>query len=235
MKVKHAGQFFSEEEKEKISAAIKAAETITSGEIATMVVERSDSYREAETLGAILLAGLLAFIVEVLLEYIGVSGGYNDWNTIGFPGTEFLLYGGSIWTFIPMVFLFFLPVLHLFRRYPALKLPLVGKKRIEEAVRERAVRAFFEKRLYKTRDETGILIFISLLERKVWILGDKGIDRKVSHTAWKELVKELSLGIREERACEILCSVISKIGEELERHFPRKADDVNELSDEVLN
>lgn len=235
MKVKHAGHFFNEEEKEKISAAVKAAEANTSGEIASMVVDRSDSYREAETLGAILLAGLLAFLVEVILEALTISAGNYEWSGNSHLGTEFLLHGVSIWTFIPLTFLFFLPTRYLFRKYPALKLPLVGRKRIDEAVRERAVQAFYEKGLYKTRDETGILIFISLLERKVWILGDRGIDRKISHTAWKELVRELSLGIREKRACESLCSVISKIGAELARHFPQKVDDVNELSDEVLN
>ncbi len=235
MKVERAGDFFSEEEKIKINNAVKAAESNTSGEIATMVVAASDSYREAETLGAILTAGLLSFVVEVLLEYYAVSMGNNDWNRLNFSSTEFFLYGGSIWTFIPMVFVLFLPVRHLFRSYPALKLPFAGKKRIEEAVRERAVRAFYEKRLYKTRDETGILIFISLLERKVWILGDRGVDNKLSHSAWQELVKKLTRGIREGKACEALCNVIFLMGIELERHFPRRSDDVNELSDELLH
>jgi putative membrane protein len=235
MKVKRASDFFSEEEKEKINKAVKAAESNTSGEIATMVVKASDSYREAETLGAILTAGLLSFIVEVLLEYYAVTIGNNDWNSLRFSSMEFLLYGGSIWTFIPMVFVLFLPVRYLFKIYPNLKLPFAGKKRIEEAVRERAVRAFFEKRLYKTRDETGVLIFISLLERKVWILGDKGVDKKISHSVWQGLVKEITRGIREEKSCEALCSVICLIGTELERHFPRRSDDVNELSDELLD
>ncbi len=235
MKMKQAGHFFSEEEKEKISAAVKAAEANTSGEIATMVVDRSNSYREAETLGAILLSGLLSFIIEVLLEYIAVSNWNNDWNNLKFSGTDFLLYGGSIWTFIPMVFLFFLPVRYFFKRCPVFKLSFAGKRRIDEAVRERAVRAFYEKGLYKTRDENGILVFISLLERKVWILGDRGINKKIPHDAWKGLVRELTQGIREGRACENLCSVISRIGTELGRHFPLESDDVNELSDNVLN
>lgn len=235
MNVKRASDFFSDEEKQKINKAVKTAEAKTSGEIATMVVKASDSYREAETLGAVLTAGLLAFIVEVLLEYYAVSIRNNDWNSIQFPGVEFLLYGGSIWTFIPMVFGVFLPVRYLFRSYPALKLPFAGKKRIEEAVRERAVRAFFEKRLYKTRDETGILIFISLLERKVWILGDRGVNNKLPHSAWQGLVKDLTRGIRESKACEALCNVIFLIGIELQRHFPRRSDDVNELGDELLD
>ncbi len=228
--MKQSGHYFSEYEKEKICAAVKSAEANTSGEIATMVVPQSSSYREAETLGALLLSALLAFIVEGVLEYIAVT----NWNDTRLLSADFFFYGGSLWTFIPMVFLFFFPLCHLFRRWPLLKLSFTGKRRINEAVRDRAVRAFFEKRLYKTRDENGILVFISLLERKVWILGDRGINEKIPHLAWRGLVKELTQGIREGVAADSLCSLISSIGIELERHFPKKSDDVNELSDNML-
>jgi len=75
---------------------------------------------------------------------------------------------------------------------------------------------------------------MSLLEHKVWILGDRGIDRKIPKQAWLALAGELSGGIREGRACEALCSVIASCGEELARHFPRKVDDIDELSNDVL-
>ena len=225
---------FNEAEKEKIKGAVKAAEMNTAGEIATMVVERSDSYREAETLGAVLIAGLLALLVEILLEYSVVSSASPEWGEAGRGWGLFILYGISIWTYIPLVILFFFPSKIIFRKYPLLKLPLVGKKRIDEAVRERAVRAFYEKGLYKTRDETGVLIFISHMERKVWILGDRGINRKVQHSFWTALVRELSNGLRENRACDALCGIIEKLGRELAAHYPKKPDDINELSDEVL-
>lgn len=235
MKAKAAARVFNDDEREKIANAVKAVEMKTSGEIATMVVDHSDSYREAETLGAVLLAGLLALIVEVLLEYLAVHAGIYEWSNGSHKRGLFFLYGISIWTYVPMVFVFFFPAKFIFKRFPMLKLPLVGRKRVDEAVRERAVRAFYEKGLYKTRDETGVLIFISLMERKVWILGDRGIDRKVSHSTWGEYARELTTGLRENKACEALCNIIGKIGMEVCVHFPRKVDDVNELSDEVLN
>ena len=235
MKTLQAAQFFSEAEKEKIREAVASVEKSTAGEIATMVVDRSDSYREADILGAVLLAGFLALIIEVLLEYYVVTGGSAVWSGTNQENLQMVLYGISIWAYIPMAFLLFFPSRLLFRKFPALKLPLIGKKRIEEAVRERAVRAFYEKALYKTRDETGVLIFISLLERKVWILGDRGIDRKIPHTYWQTLVGEITAGLSEAHACEALCAVIRKIGEELARLFPGKSDDYNELSDEILH
>ncbi len=233
MKTVKSRHFFNDKDKEAIRVAVETAESSTSGEIAPMVVDHSDSYREAEVLGGVLLAGLLAFIISVLIEYAAVSAGTAEWGGTN-NNTHFLHYGIYIWTYIPLVILFFFPSRYLFRRYPALKLPLVGRKRIEQAVRERAVRAFYEKGLYKTRDETGVLVFISLLERKVWILGDRGVDRKIPHSCWQGLARELSAGIRDDRACEALCAVINSIGKEMAVHFPRRPDDTNELSDQII-
>jgi putative membrane protein len=234
MNGKRSERFFSEEDNARIRSAIKAAEEGTSGEIVAMVADRSDSYREAETLGAVLTAALCAFLVEISFRLIPLWLPASDWGHGGGVGAELLLHGVSVWTYVPLVFLLFFPARYLLRKFETLKLSFVGRKRIDEAVRERAVRAFYEKGLYKTRDETGILIFLSLLEHKVWILGDRGIDARISHDIWKSLARDLSRGMREKRACEALCSAISACGAELARHFPRRPDDTNELADDVI-
>ncbi len=210
MKRKRAHTFFSDAERERIRLAVEGAEATTSGEIATMVVDHSDLYREAEILGTFLVAGLGAVVVAIAIHHV------------------------TVWSYVPLVSLLFFPVRQLFKRFPHLKLSFVGRRRLAEAVRERAIRAFYEKGLHRTREETGILIFISLLERKVWILGDRGINERIAPHFWHHFARELSRGIREGRACEALCNVIAGCGVELARHFPRRADDVNELSDEVL-
>ncbi len=235
MNKKKSASFFTEEENARIRSAIEKAEANTSGEIVTMVIDHSDSYREAEILGAVLTAAFCAFLFEITIQ-IGLLWFSNSgWGAGSALNAEIVLYGVSLWTYIPLVIILFFPLRLLFRRYEVLKLPFVGKTRIEEAVRERAVRAFFEKELYRTRDETGILIFLSLLEHKVWILADRGINSRLPHDQWQELARELSLGMREKRACEALCEVIGSCGEVLAQHFPRKADDTNELADHVLH
>lgn len=203
--------FFTDTEIETIRGAVVAAEAGTAGEIATMVVDESDSYREALLLGVLFLAGCLALIVAVAIHHV------------------------TIWTYIPVLLVLALPCYGLFHRFPRLKLLFVEKKRLNEAVRERAIRAFYEKGLYRTRNETGVLIFISALERKVWILGDRGINEKIRPESWQDLASQLAMGIRQGRACEALCSVIATCGRELTRHFPRSLEgDINELSDEVI-
>lgn len=202
--------FFSAAEKEMIRQAVAEAELGSSGEIVTMVVSESERYREAEQLGALFVAGLLGVIAAVMLRHV------------------------TIWTYIPSVLLLFFPLLALFRRFPRLKLPFVGPRRQARAVHERALRAFYERGLYRTREETGILILISTLERKVWILGDRGINEKIPPGSWQALAGELAAGIRSGRAAEALCRVVTGCGSELSRHFPRRADDRNELSDQII-
>ena len=220
MKVPKAHTFFNDEEKERIRKAVETAEARTSGEIATMIVDQSDRYHEAEVLGGVMVAGLAALIISIAVHYAAIL--------------SHLPLDMTIWSYVPLVFLLYFPARSLFVRFPHLKLPFIDRKRLMHAVRERAVRAFFEKRLYKTRDENGILIFISIMERKVWIIGDRGIDRQVSHETWNAMAREISAGIGGGDACEALCRVTEQCGEVLGGHFPRRADNTNELSDELI-
>jgi putative membrane protein len=228
--------FFSDGDLESVRAAVERAEKTTSGEIAVMVVDQSDSYREAATLGAVLLAALMSLVIEFLV--MALPGTVDVWTHSSAPGTLHLIaeYSRyvSLWTFIPVVFLLYFPVIYLLNRVPGIKLLFVGNGRINEAVRERALRAFYERRLYRTRDETGILLFITILERRVWIIGDRGINAKIAPDHWKALAAELASGIKAGKPAQAACSVIGRCGEELTRHFPIKADDTNELSNEVI-
>jgi putative membrane protein len=115
-----------------------------------------------------------------------------------------------------------------------LKVRLLGAGRKEHAVRERALRAFFEKGLYKTKENTGVLFFLSLLERKVRVLADKGIYQKIGQETLDRHAKTVSQGVREGRACDALCEAIEGVGQLLAKHFPMKAGDIDELPDEVI-
>lgn len=210
MNSRDVANFFTDSERETIRQAVRAAERTTSGEIATMVVDESDSYPEAATLGAVLVAALVGCIVSILIRHV------------------------TIWSYVPLVCMLYFPARLMFKAFPRIKLCFASGRRIEEAVRERAVRAFYEKGLYKTREETGILIFLSLLEHKVWILGDRGINEKIPAGSWQTLASDLAAGIRDGRACDALVDVIVRCAKVLSENFPRKEDDVDELSNELL-
>lgn len=235
MKIK-ASEFFSPEEKENISKFIKKAESGTSGEIAVMVLDSSDSYIEAETFGAFILSGFFSLLFELIKSSVlSFEPGWESGN-LNFPYNLFIeaAKNASIWTYIPMVFILYFIFKFILSKLPEIKILFISGKRIEETVRERAVRAFYEKELYKTKDETGILIFISLLEHRVWILGDRGINAKIAPDFWKDIASDLSAGIRKKEHGKSVCQAISKCGEELSGYFPIKKGDINELTDEVI-
>lgn len=205
-----ADSFFTPEEKETIAKNIGEVETKTAGEMAVMVVDTSDSYPESLVVSGILMGGLSALFVTDLF--------FND----------------SLWIFLPLAALLAFVFGWFTNQLPMVKRYFILKARIEEEVEQRAVQAFYEKGLNKTRDNTGVLFFISLLEHKAWILADKGIYSKIPQETLQEYAVDIATGIKEGRAAQVLCQEISKVGEILAEHFPIKGDDTNELSNQVF-
>ncbi len=205
-----ADRFFSAEEKQRLKSTIQEVESKTIGEIVVVVVDHSDHYIEAEILGGIILGSLISLILSLLFFH------------------------SSIWSYVPLSFILFFPCWFLFKKLKVLKKLLIGMRRKEEAVRLRAERVFFEKGLYKTRKNTGVLFFLSLLERKIWVLADKGIYEKMDPETLNRHAGEVSRGIRESRACEALSRAIQEIGDLLSQHFPITPDDINELPDGII-
>ena len=205
-----ARTFFREPERLRIEEAIRSIECCSIGEVAVVVADSSDHYLEAEVLGSIFLSSFASLLLT----------------------TSF--FHASLWSYIPFSILFFFPFRVLLSKIPVVKLSLVGKKRKETAVREGALKAFYERGLYRTKQNTGVLFFLSLLEHKVWILADKGICEKIDQDTLNRFSQTVSQGIKEGRACDALCDAMKEAGDLLARHFPSTAGDTDELSDKVM-
>ena len=205
-----AEHFFSESERKRIEEATMLAESCTTGEIAVMIVDQSSHYREAELLGGVSLGSLAALVLTIFFFH------------------------ESIWWYIPLSFILFFPAWFLFKYFHRLKILCVGNRREQFAVRERAVKAFYEKGLYKTKDNTGILFFISLLEHKVWVLADKGILDKIDQSILNKFARQVARGVKEGLAADALVSAIRETAELLAKHYPCGPEDINELSNKLL-
>jgi putative membrane protein len=205
----NADKFFTEAEKERIRQAIITAESKTAGEIVPMVVTSSARYTEVELLG--LVTGLL---VGIVVEWF-----WGDpW------GSEYL----NLW---PVVGAF---AGFLLGRVPTIKRLVAPKSRIAEAVHTLALASFSEHGLHYTREHTGILILVSLLEHRVEVLADRGINAKVESGTWQEIVHILTDGLKSGNACDAFCKAIERCGEILAAHFPRAADDKDELPNRLV-
>jgi len=211
-----AKKFLAETDKEKIKQAVESAERETSGEIVPMVVSCSYHYPMASVIGAIAFALPLSIVLAHVVGGLLWIGTTNMWLFIGILTVTFVIFHEMV------------------KRISGLKRLFISKKEMEEEVREAALTRFFKEELYKTRDETGILIFISVFERKVWVLADKGINAKVPENQWEGIVNHIVEGIKSRRQGDAICEAVTRIGETLKAHFPIKADDTNELKNLIV-
>jgi putative membrane protein len=96
----------------------------------------------------------------------------------------------------------------------------------------RAEAAFLEEQVFRTRDRTGILVFLALYEHRAVILADQGIHRAVPSGLWQELVDELVAGVAAGEAARALERTVRRCGEVLVEHrVARQPDDRDELDD----
>ncbi len=215
-------RLFSREEEERVRAAVNAAEGKTSGEIVPYVVAASDSYEGALWKGAALgaLAGPLVW--GVVLRTFDIWGG---------PFAAFA--GGMLSWAIPAALGAGLGYVAAAAIGP-LRRWLVSAEILDRRARRRAAVAFLEEEIFRTEERTGILIFLSLFEHRVVVMGDEGINRRVEPEEWQEIVDGIIAGIREQRSVEALIAAIGKCGTLLERRGVEiRPEDENELSDEL--
>jgi hypothetical protein len=100
--------------------------------------------------------------------------------------------------------------------------------------RERALELFGALRLWDTERNCGVLLYLSLGDRDVEIVADRGIQRAVGYAAWKDICERMRAEFREGRFEDGVVAGIRAIAELLARHFPREAQDRNELPDQPL-
>lgn len=116
---------------------------------------------------------------------------------------------------------------------PSWRRLLVGHDTLERRVRMRAAQAFLDEELFATRDRTGVLLFVALFERRVEIVCDEGVRRKVPEGVWPEVASELARGLRTHQAGPALVAAVERCGVLLEAHgVERRPDDADELSND---
>ena len=100
-------------------------------------------------------------------------------------------------------------------------------------IEEIARREFQLLGMTKTKDRTGILIFLLLQDKKFYILADEGINSKVEEGAWNKIADEMSSHFSQKNFRAGMIHGVQAVGEALSKFFPRKSDDTNELPNDV--
>ncbi len=210
---------FTKEEQDALSAAVASAEKKTSGEIVPFVVRRSAPHRAAY------YRGITWAVFAMMLVILLLSQFYAGWD-LGWVFTP----AGTIGSLVSVAVLAALAV----RFIPPVGRWCTGTGALTEAVASRSTQAFLDEEVFLTRERTGILIFVSLFERRVHVIGDSGINSKVRAEDWGDVVADILEGIKENKMSEGLILAIERCGRLLESHGVEiRDDDSNELSDGV--
>lgn len=100
-------------------------------------------------------------------------------------------------------------------------------------VMDRALLIFRKLGMEKTESRNGVLIYLAVKNRKFAIIGDEGIHKVVTENYWDIIKNKMLEQFRENRFTEGLVEAITETGKQLKSYFPHKANDVNELPDDI--
>jgi putative membrane protein len=207
-----------------VTAAVRDAESSTTGEIAVAITPESSDYSFFELFASVLL-GAFAFAV-LLVFHDAVSALVaklfwieKSWYTTAASG--FLAF-----TVIAVAFLV--------ANVQAVDRLVVPRAVKRARVYNRSLKAFIETGVYATAERTGILIFISCMEREVRIVADSGINAKIPQAQWDAIATGIASGIKSGETGSALVRAIGECGSLLAAHFPAKKENPNELKDGIV-
>ncbi|HAK75583.1 putative membrane protein [Runella defluvii] len=104
---------------------------------------------------------------------------------------------------------------------------------LESDVIERAKQVFADLGMHRTDLKNGVLFYLATDDRKFAVLGDKGINERVPDNFWNNVRDTMRAHFKKNEFAEGLSQGIQLAGEQLKTFFPRQANDINELSDDI--
>lgn len=218
----------SEEDHARVTAAVAAAERASDGEIVTIVAARSDAYHDV----GLHYAVLMMLFVPVALAVVPQA--WIDWAV----GT-FLGWNAELSRPMAMTYIFaklagtFLVVRLLFLWMP-LRMALTPGGTKTRRVRRRAIELFRAGTEKRTRGRTGVLLYLSLLERRAELVADEAIHSRVAPEVWGEAMAVLIDNVKAGRPGEGMALAVEKVGEVLAECLPPTLDNPNELPDRLI-
>ena len=209
---------FTDEEKGRISEAVRAAERLTSAEIVPMLVARSGLYHDAQHRAGLALA-LVVLTSLLMSEAFWLPWGWHAANAAWLIVSTLVGYviGSWLGTFDPVI------------------RAVTSTERLRGKVQLRAERAFAQHSLFRTRDRTAVLLMVSLMERQVYVLPDSGIGPRIAAAQWNEVVEAVVARLKADDIAGGFCAGIERCGVLLAVAYPALSNDnPDELSNRLV-
>jgi putative membrane protein len=199
-------KWITEDFQKNLGEKIKSFESKTSIEVVPVVAARSSSYLWPRL--------FLALANAVIFHF-----SYSSMTLAAYTWTNFFIFLGFF------VFFFFL-----WNFSPLFRWVFPNNLMMRE-VEKKALQSFCMEEVFNTRARTGILVFVSILEHKVFVLADKGFTGKVQSDFWPKLGMELAKDFSAHKPGESFFQALEKFIQEVAPHFPANPENPNELPD----
>lgn len=192
----------------RISDAIRTAERRTSGEIVVVVDRIAASYRSVPALAALTLSLLIPWPLIAWTTF-SASRVFIIQIMLALVFLSTFIWTGWNGSFVPR---------------------FLRRRRAHEV----ATREFMVRGLSRTKDRTGILIYVALAERYAEVLADTGISDRIDDAQWRAIIDDLTDATTDDRLADGLVAAVGKAGDLLAGDFPPRERDEDELSDRVI-
>lgn len=200
-------KFLDGEARAAFKRAVETVENASAVEVVVAVRQRSSTYRHAN----VAIAAVLAFAGLATMLYVDEQFSVSS---ILFDPFVVALIGGVVVEFVPQL-----------KRY--LTPPAIRRREVARAARA----TFVERGVHNTTGRSGVLVYISWLERQVALVADSGLAQSLPAGALARAENELTAEVR--RGGAAVAKKLESLAAEMGRAMPHSDDDVNELPDAI--
>lgn len=197
----------------EIEDSVACAEKSTSGEIVPVIVRSSSAVGHVPSM--LFLIGMLAFTLVSLGQWPNLEWIHN-------------------WWVLPIWICLLVPLSGILCRLPYIQKLFISRSDAKMQAFHRANLEFYRSQIDQTQGSTGILLFVSLMERHAFVLADRGISEKLPSSTWDEVVSLLVEGAKKKDLATGFRQAIESCEEILKEHYPIKEDGRNELRNHLI-
>lgn len=226
--MKKASQHFTEEEKKKISQAVKDAESKTAAEIIPVAATSSGRYDRAEDIIGLVI-GIIVMVNVLVFAPQYDRGALASWSDGLLEQAPFNLF------LIASIIAGFAIGAAVANRIGWLKKLFTPSSEMKDEVINKASQIFYDQRVHHTSADSGLLIFISFLEKRAVIFTDEKIEKDLGIKTIESLCDKLTDSLRQKKSpSDSMIEIIEEAGTLLAELLPRDNADENELSDALV-
>ena len=100
--------------------------------------------------------------------------------------------------------------------------------------RQRAMELFAQYRIWDTEENCGVLVYLNIADRKVEIIADRAVAKRVAAEEWRAVCKTMTDGFAREQFHDSALSALHQLNELLRSHLPTNGEHKNQLSDKPI-